>query len=218
MVKTGLKQSCKIKVNAAGDWLIMPPVGQITQVGDAGPTAWGLVDQDDLYVTGKFEVKGSLWQRGSALYVMQNLVMREQAEWEDNFDCGAKQVSIKKTELITIPAGQGAAGFVGAYNLARANAIILGVGVRVTQAPGGGATTFDVGRTGGGNLDEFIAGLTTALNTTGLSTSDGDGVNVGPIYNGPIGKFTVTTDANVIGASLKVRVVVWSRDLIAPTS
>lgn len=121
------------------------------------------------------------------------------------------------TEEVTIPVGQGAAGVITAGNLAPANSRIIEAAVRVTQQPGGGATTLDAGITGG-NLDGLIDGIATAVDTTGNSVANNDGVQTFPIENAAATTLTLTTDANVTGTDMTVRVVVWYRDVVAPTS
>lgn len=119
-------------------------------------------------------------------------------------------------EEITIAAGSGAAGVASGTNLC-ASGIIIGVGVRITQAPGGGATTLDVGCTGSGNLDQFIDGISTGLNTTGAYPTNGDGTNTVWVQKTAT-TMTLTTDGNVTGASLKARVCPYYLDTTAPTS
>jgi len=111
-------------------------------------------------------------------------------------------------EEVTIPVGQGLAGVNTSGNLAPANSRIQQVFTRVTQAPGGGATTLDVGRTNGGNLDEYADGTGVALNTTTIADDDGDGNTPMPHWNSPADTLTLTTDANVTGTDMKVRIVV----------
>jgi hypothetical protein len=121
------------------------------------------------------------------------------------------------TELVTIPVGQGSTGVATSGNLAPVNSRLLEAVVRVTQAPGGGATTLDMGVTGG-NLDGMIDGISTAVDTTGNSVANNDGVQTYPIENASATTLTLTTDADVTGTDMIVRVVVWYRDVVAPTS
>lgn len=201
----GFKSSCKVKVNADGDWQILPPAGQITQIGDASTTAWGLVSNDDLFVTGYCEVAETLYVNGST--------------WLAD-DLGAKSAITHYGEHneatfysrwcqeITIPVGQGVAGVLSASDLCPADSIILGCVGLVTQAPGGGATQLNVGRNGG-NLDEFADAIAVALDTTFVSPTDGDGGNVGPFYNPADVKLKLTTNVNVTVSDMKVRVTVY---------
>jgi hypothetical protein len=124
---------------------------------------------------------------------------------------------LSATEELTISVGNGSAGVVTSGNLAPANSLIEGVAVRVTQAPGGGATTIDVGVTGSGNLDSLIDGISTALNTTGTSPADNDATQL-PLLNGSATTLTVTTDSDVTGSDMKVRIVVYYKQFTVPTS
>lgn len=210
----GLTPSCRVRVNAAGDWQILPPAGQITQIGNAGATSHGLVANDDLFVSGKLEVDElSYFERDAIFYAIIGIhgVIRKFGNFGDRL-----QITHVQEEL-TIPVGQGAAGVVTAANLAPANSTIIGCVCRVTQAPGGGATTIDIGRTGGGNLDEFIDGIATALGTTGTFAANHDAATVGPVLNAAVDTLTLTTDANVTGTDMKVRIVIFCREEIAPT-
>ena len=120
-------------------------------------------------------------------------------------------------EEVTISVGQGSGGVATSGNLAPADSLILAVTARVTDAPGGGATTFDVGVTGSGNLDSLIDGVATALDTQGNSASDNDGTQL-PIANGTATTLTVTTDSDVTDNEMKIRLVVWYLELVEPTS
>jgi len=207
---TGLTPSCRIRVNAAGDWQILPPGGQITQIGDADTTDHGLVNNDDLFVSGKLEVKNLAFFLSLGIF----LYRYQLSYWER----GCHLLSAFTYEELTIPIGQGAAGVVTALNHAPADSTILGVSCRVTQAPGGGATTIDIGRTGGGNLDEFIDGIATALGTTGTFAANHDAATVGPVLNAADDTLTLTTDANVTGTDMKVRIVVFYRQETPPST
>ena len=117
---------------------------------------------------------------------------------------------------VTLAAGTGAAGVDSVTNIC-GSGIILGVSARVTQAPGGGATTFSLGCAGSGNLDQFVQTSSTALATTAVYPTNGDGTNT-PWVQKTAGKMTVTTDANVTGASMKVRIAVYRIAAGAPSS
>lgn len=119
-------------------------------------------------------------------------------------------------EEITIAAGAGAAGVASGTNLC-ASGLIIGLGARITQAPGGGATTLDVGCTGSGNLNQFVAAMSTALGTTASYPASGDGTNTIWVQKTAT-TMTLTTDSNVTGASLKARVCPYYLDTTAPTS
>jgi hypothetical protein len=126
-----------------------------------------------------------------------------------------KQIS----ELTTIAVGSGADPVVETTaNLAPANALILGVAFRVTDAPGGDAATIDIGRSGGGNLDEFIDGASCdILAETGNSFANNDGT-VTPVFNASAAKLTLTTNADVSGDDMKVRIVVFYYDITPPAN
>lgn len=206
--------SCRIKVNAAGDWQIMPPAGQITHIGDAGATAWALVDNDDLFVTGKLEVAGNsyvtgqFWANGD-IGCKSNLTFYGSHGVHDD-----KLFNASFSEEVTIPVGQGMAGVLSVNSLCRDDSIILGVVGKVTQAPGGGATTLDIGRNGG-NTDEFADGIAVALDTLIISIADGDGVLTGPFYSTADAKLVFTTDANVTVTDMKVYVTIFYMKLYA---
>jgi len=215
----GLTPSCRIRVNAAGDWQILPPAGQIMQIGDAGATSQGLVDNDDLFVSGKLEIDGEVYFEGGSNFLVAS-VFYSTAHFYGNLseagDNGSNMRHKNLMEQVTIAVGFGAAGVNTAANLAPVDSIITAVAVRVTQAPGGGAVTFNLGRTGG-NVDEFIQNLAVALDTTGNSAANGDGVNAGPVHNGAANTLVLTTNANVIGTDMKVRILVYYRTINAPT-
>jgi len=218
---SGFKPACKIRVNAAGDWEVVPPAGQITQIGNAGGTSHGLVANDDLFVSGKLEVNG-------ITYFDEDVEFLEKANFRDWFRIrypGGRlflysrhdsNLDFNNTESeTTIPVGQGAAG-INTINFAPANSIIVAVVARVTVAPGGGATTFSVGRTGG-NIDEFVQNRPVALGTLSYSSTHGDGVNPGPVNNGALNSFVITTDADVLVSDMKVRIIAWTQKIIGPT-
>jgi hypothetical protein len=128
-----------------------------------------------------------------------------------NIDCKAV------TELLEITAGNGLAGVNTVGNLAPADALILGVTTRGTQAPGGGATIFDVGVTGGGNDDSLISDSAVALNTTAVTPGGNDNTQM-PLANATATTLVLTTDANVVGASLIVRIALYYYSFTAQTS
>lgn len=236
---SGATPACRIKINAAGDWQVVPPAGQITQIGNAGATSRGLVANADLFVSGKLETDGPLYC-DNRLTVVSGIDGSGDSNIASGGSCTIdvltcasltlgstmyKQPGDNNSELyhyevseeVTIPVGQGAAGINSVGDLAYEETIIKAVAVRVTQAPGGGATVVHVGRTGG-NIDEFIQNLAVALGTTGNSAANGDGVNAGPVHNAASNTFVITTDANVTGAAMKIRICVWSIKINAPDS
>lgn len=202
----GLTTPCRVKVNAAGDWQIMPPAGQITQIGDAAATAWGLVANDDLFVSGMCESGGPLYVGGD-MWLSDDLgIKTAMSMYGSNEEVAYYS---KEVEEITIPVGQGFAGVDSVGNMFRVDSAILGVVGRVTQAPGGGATNFNVGRELVGNNDEYAQAIAVALGTTFVSPTNGDGADAGPHYNAADQKLTIDTDANVTISDMKIRVTVF---------
>jgi hypothetical protein len=122
------------------------------------------------------------------------------------------------TELTTVAVGTGATPVVlTTGDLAPANSLILGAVARIIDAPGGGATTLDIGVTGSGNLDTLVDGMSTALNTTANTPSDGDGTQL-PLLNGAATTLTLTTDGDVTGDDMIVRIGVFYFDFTAFTA
>ena len=212
-------------VTAPGvDLVLLPGAGGISQIGDAGAQSRGLVANDDLFVSGKLEVDGMAYFDARAYYYDQAYYYHmpeffyPMRFWGAATTLGCNFEFRRIDELLTIAVGTGAAGVVTAGNLAPANSTIIGVGVRVNQAPGGGATTIDIGRTGGGNLDEFIDGIATALGTTGTLAGNHDAATTGPVLNAADNTLTLTTDADVLVTDMKVRIVVFYRPETPPTT
>lgn len=209
------------------DLVLLPGAGGITQIGDAGAQSRGLVNNDDLFVSGKLQVLGFSWFEANSYFSQNTYVSRtlglSGTQAMLRFDPGVAfgDAEIRELvihELLTVAVGTGAAGVVTAANLAPANSTILGVMVRVTQAPGGGATTIDIGRTGGGNTDEFIDGIATGLGTTGTFAANHDALTTGPVLNAADDTLTLTTDADVLVTDMKVRIAVFYRREYPPTS
>jgi hypothetical protein len=121
-------------------------------------------------------------------------------------------------EEVTISVGQGSSGIATALNLSPGNSRIKQVMTRITQAPGGGATTLDVGRTSGGNLDEYADGTSVAIDATTIADNDGDGNTAMPHWNASDDTLTLTTDSDVTVSDMKVRVVVFYEEYTTPTS
>ena len=176
-------------------------------IGDAGSTSHSLSD-DSMFVSGKFEVDSTAYFDGAAQFygAMASVATNGSTLGLRNND-----------ETVTIAVGQGAGGVASTGDLCEANSLILGCVARVTNAPGGGATTIDIGITGSGNADELIDGMSTALNTTATSPANNDGTQL-PLLNASDTTLTLTTDANVTGDDMQVRVVVYSLRLGPYTS
>lgn len=206
---SGFKSSCKVRLNPAGDWQIMPPAGQVVQVGDGpAPESVFVVGPDDLNASGKLEVTGDLSVMGVtctvALTALAGDVEIQSSAWGFRIlGVNAEEIEFRRrTEEIEVTAGSSSAW--GSTNLAEADSILLGVVTRVTQAPGGGATLVSVGRSL--NLDEFLDDGPVALGSVSSSISDGDGVNVGPVFNETSRVFKATCNGVVTGANLRIRI------------
>ena len=124
------------------------------------------------------------------------------------------------TEEVTIAVGSGFDPVVvTSGNLAPASSLIVGATFRVTDAPGGGATTISIGRTGGGNLDEFISVKSCDVLSEIGNTLSGDGdATVMPLMNSTAATLTLTTNADVTTDDMKIRVTVFYINMSAPTA
>ena len=121
------------------------------------------------------------------------------------------------SEVVVIPALSVTAN--SSSNLAPVGSTIHSVVVRVTDGTAAPATELDVGRTNGGNLDEYIDGISTALNTTGKSMVNNDTVLHLPQLNIAADTFTVTLNAAApVADPFSVRIEVFYTDETAPTS
>lgn len=198
-------QSCRVKVNADGDWQIVPPAGQITRVGTAVGGFVPPTTNNDLLVTGRSAAygiisAGSGFQSEGDSEVIGNVSFS--ALGLDNGETASMRI---RSEEITIPVGQGAAGVVSAAFMFQPRIVVAIVHVRVTQAPGGGATLFSLYRTGT-PADILIQNQAVAVDGVFDSTRDSDGTHDGPFYNGTSVTATIQTDANVTISDMKVRV------------
>jgi hypothetical protein len=124
----------------------------------------------------------------------------------------------KIEEEVTIAVGSGADPVVTTTgNLAPANSYIVGGSFVVTQAPGGGAATLDIGVTGGGNLDGMIDGAScNLLGEYGRFYLKGDGSDAVPYLNTTAKTLTLTTDADVTTSDMKILVTVWYYTVTPP--
>lgn len=190
-----------------------------TASGSSSPTTRMVIDNAGLVSIGSgtpasVSGAGDLYV-GDELEVVSNIYCG--GDYKQSAANGAA-LSVKSVaEEVTISVGQGSGGVATSGNLAPADSLILAVTARVTDAPGGGATTFDVGITGSGNPDALIDAVSTALNTQANSASDNDGTQL-PLANGTATTLTVTTDVDVTTDVMKVRLVVWYLELAEPTS
>lgn len=204
---TGFKPSCKVRVNADGDWQILPPAGQITRIGTA---VGGLVPpatNNDLLVSGRCAVYGAITGANGFMSAGDSEVVGELDYTLIGAYYGESESYRTRTEEITIAVGNGLAGVVSAASMFQPNSIVLSVHYRVTQAPGGGATTFDIFRTGIGG-DALIDNSPVAVGQVGNSIVNSDGTHDGPFYNTNTRTLTIQTNANVTGSDMKVRVCV----------
>lgn len=208
---SGLKPACKVRVNAAGDWQLMPPAGQITRIGSTGDPSF-LATEDDLFISGNLEADagvraGPLGGTCNAMEAFDIFLMGGAFIQLTDPNHGSLIFFVQCTEEITVPVGQGAGGVWGAGAMNPQDTIILGVVTRITQAPGGGATLVSLGRSV--NIDEYLDDGTVGLGDTSNSAADGDGVNVGPFYCDDSRVMKVTTNANVTGSDMKIRVTTF---------
>ena len=129
---------------------------------------------------------------------------------------GSKQNNNHVTEEFTIVAGTGAGGVLTTAFIPAGRLVKRVVG-RVIQAPGGGATDFDACINGDGNksLGDTIA---VALNTTFDNLVDGDGNRSNPWGQQAAVAIKITTDNNVTGSDMIVRIVVFYEAFTPPTS
>ncbi len=201
----GFKPSCRVKVNADGDWQILPPPGQIVKIGDAAGALVPPADNDDLLVTGKlaaigqvacgggFQIEGDTRIIGRVAYNSIGIVNNE-------------QMTIRmRQEEITIPVGAGAAGHPSVSEMFQGHTIILMVYARITQAPGGGPAVYSLYRTGiAGDLlleNQFVT-----MGSKAEMTGGSDGTHDGPFFNYQAKTCVIKTNANVTGSDMKIRV------------
>ncbi len=208
--------------NGTGDVILL---GVPNVVGDLTSPDLGSPTNDDLEVTGRLKVHGDLYIAGALRPLAQvyadngNISGRYGYGFDVQPGGGSKLSWLGMSEEVTIPVGEGNTPVVTSVNnLAPVNSIIKAVAVRVTQAPGGGATVVSVGRTGG-NTDEFIDDISTALTTTGNSVANNDGALAAEdMWNASATTFEITTDADVTDTDMKLRIVIWYEQIIEPTS
>jgi hypothetical protein len=210
-------------INSGQNIILLPTGTGITVIGDAGSTSHSLNTNDDAFVAGKLEVDGTAYFDGNC-GAYGNFIINGEGNSLRLLATGANGNGYSSYtfahELVTIPIGSGLDPVVvSSKYLAPATAIIRMVAVRVTQAPGGGATTVSVGRTNGGNTNEFINAISTALGTTGNMAANNDGVLAAEdLWNNAADTFTISTDADVTGTAMKIRIMVWYEQFIVPTS
>jgi hypothetical protein len=112
-------------------------------------------------------------------------------------------------EEVIIPVGSGnTPTVVSTKNLAPANSLLVGIGLRITQAPGGGATTLEIGKTPLSDdlITGFvIAGVTGAFPFGGYTTTSA-------------ATFTLKTDADVTISAMKMKIVSYYAQITAPSA
>jgi len=131
---------------------------------------------------------------------------------------GLNKFTIKTyTEDITVAVGQGQVGSGGAVdgssNLVKDNCFLLCAIAKVITAPGGGATTVDVGRKNTA-ADELVDGMSSAADT--VSNSWDHATPVGIVHNNAADVISVSTDADVTGSDMVVRVTTFLAEMTNP--
>ena len=191
-----------ITSTANGDILLKPHGTGLVEIGDDASPSYVTGDNGQLFVSDKFEVASTAYMIGSTYFYGSILRYANNGTWQVTDEAF--------TELVTIPVGQGAGGVVSSTNIVPAYSRVTGSMVRVTQAPGGGASTFTIGITGGA-ADNLITTTSTASDTTSKRMPDTEN-------NGASTTITITTDSNVTGSDMVVRVVLFADYNNAPTS
>jgi len=192
--------------------MIRPPVGKITQIGDAGATSRGLNANDDFYVSGLLEIDGYS-------YFDELVYFYNGYAFQAGYGCSTIKKVITEEMIVLVGNNNG----VSVANLAPAGTIIEAVAVRVNQAPAS-PSYFNIGRTALFDPDEYIDHQLTALGGRFNNVAQSDGTIAGPHYNVADSTFTMTTeDAGgiqqfVTGQDFKVRVVVIFKEVVNPTS
>ncbi|KKN30930.1 hypothetical protein LCGC14_0829210 [marine sediment metagenome] len=202
-----IESYCRVVVNADGDWQILPPAGQITRIGEGIGFFVPPISNNDLLVAGRMASYGNCTSAGGFSSVGDSEVIGELDLSLLGGISGESESYRARTEEITIAVASGAAGVVSATNMFQPNSIILSVHARVTQAPGGGATTFDIFRTGIAG-DVLLDNFPVAVDGIGNSIVNSDGTHDGPFYNTNTKTLTIQTNFNVTGSDMKVRVCV----------
>jgi len=204
-VMTSACSRCRIQTNDDGDWRIMPPAGQITQIGEGVCGLIPPVTNDDMVVSGKLVTCDDMASAHSVHSEFLSEVVGDGGFALIGREYGESAAIRMRTEEITIPIGSGIAGVASALNMFQTQSVILMVYCRVVQAPGGGATWLSIYKTGT-PADELIFQKATALDATYESSNDSDGTHDGPWYSDSNATLTVITDANVTVADMIVRV------------
>ena len=113
------------------------------------------------------------------------------------------------SENTTIAVGSGFDPVVASTAQIPAKSLIVGCVCRVTDAPGGGATTLTINRTGGTTGELISAIACTTLGNTGEMWANAVVGTTGPLRNASAVTWTLTTDADVTVNQMTVRVTVF---------
>ena len=222
-----LNSGGSVKTSNNGNITLLPNGSGIVVIGDAGATSSTLNTNDDLFVSGRLEVDGAAYFDGATTFSApmtlasgNSFTFNSTAYLIKTGGSGSQLAYTIIAEEVTIPVSSGNTPVVvSSSNLAPANSIIKAVACRVTQAPGGGATVVSVGRTNGGNTDEFIDEIAVAIGTTGHNVANSDGtLTYTNMLQAAADTFDITTDADVTGSDMKIRIVVWYEQVTSPTS
>ena len=213
---------CRVIPNVAGDWQILPPEGKITQIGDAGgPLTLALDSNADFNASGKCEVAGDMYIYGvsgplNACELEGSLQLNSPARILQNGANGEVLILNHATEEMTINVGEGAAGEWGpTWNILPADAIILAVVTRITQAPGGGATLLYVGQFPG-DWQKFVDAKPVNLGDQTTWAADGSGVDAGPIHMPIADLLMYMTNNNVTISPMKIRTTSFYLQMFPP--
>lgn len=198
---SGVGGACRIETDPAGDWRVLPPPGQIFRVGDAGAPGEA-ADNDSFFVSGKLEV-------GAGPSFLQGLTI---------LGSGFSRLRLRRqSEEMIIPVGQGMLGIDTVTAWFEAGTLVFAVAARVTQAPGGGATTWNLYRQGGAN-GEFAQNMPVALGTTSVWYTDFGALADNLIFQDTADEMRVKTNANVTGTDMKLRFEFFFFDNDPPTA
>ncbi|MCP4541713.1 MAG: hypothetical protein GY832_31665 [Chloroflexi bacterium] len=183
-------------------------------VGDAETPDLDTPTNDDLEVTGRLKVHGDTWFDGS-------IVVHGSKEITKNGTKGCSLSLVESYELVTIAATESTA--VTSLEIP-VGASIMGVAVRVYQAPGGGPSNFNIG-IDGGDADIVIDNGAVAASGVFTMFEDGDGTHTSCFGTGGSAMsfgVTVTDGADtpvaVTGDSFIVRLSVFYYDLATHSS
>jgi len=193
---------CKIGFDGSGNWQLLPPDGKVVRIGDLDTPQYA-ADNDSLFVGNDLEL-GSQQGQSSTFYGKQ-MELRTQFRL---FAFGAYSYLRLKYwfEEITIPVGQGSAGVLSTGNAFFDGTLVFAVGARVTQAPGGGATSWSLRREGAAG-PEFAQNRPVTLGTLANWYSHFYTGYDKVLFQTANQRMQVNTNLNVTISDMKVRVV-----------